>query len=195
MEKIAVVILNFNGVEHLKKHLSQVLRNSHPYDVIVADNCSTDKSLDYIKTIDGVKMIQNNENTGFAGGYNDALKQIEGQYDFYFLLNSDVEVSPNYIEPLLTVMEDNNIAACQPKVLSLIKHTSFEHAGACGGYIDKNYYPFCRGRIFDHVEEDIGQYESDSFVTWTSGAAMLIRSDCFHSVGGFDCNFCPHGRN
>ena len=151
MKKLAVVILNFNGVEHLKKHLTQIIKNSSPYDIIVADNCSTDKSIDYIKTINGVKVIQNNENTGFAGGYNDALKQIEGQYEFYFLLNSDVEVSPNYLEPLLTAMEDNNIAACQPKVLSLIKPTSFEHAGACGGYIDKNYYPFCRGRIFDHV--------------------------------------------
>ena len=192
MKKLAVVILNFNGVEHLKKHLSQVLRNSNPYDVIVADNCSTDKSIDYIKTIDGVKVIQNNENTGFAGGYNDALKQIEGQYDFYFLLNSDVEVSPNYLSPLLKAMDDNNIGACQPKVLSLIKPTSFEHAGACGGYIDKNYYPFCRGRIFDHVEEDKGQYASESYVTWTSGAAMLIRSECFHSVGGFDSSFFAH---
>jgi hypothetical protein len=192
MKKLAVVILNFNGVEHLKKHLLQVIENSSPYEVIVADNCSTDKSVDYLQTIEGVKVIQNNENTGFAGGYNDALKQIEGQYDFYFLLNSDVEVSPNYLVPLLKAMDDNNIAACQPKVLSLIKPNSFEHAGACGGYIDKNYYPFCRGRIFDHIEEDVGQYESESYVTWTSGAAMLIRSESLHSAGGFDSSFFAH---
>ena len=192
MEKLAVVILNYNGVDHLKKHLLHVLERSKPYDVIVADNYSTDESIDYIKTIDGVKIIQNNENTGFAGGYNDALRQIEGQYEFYFLLNSDIEVSQNYINPLLKGIGNTNIAACQPKILSLIKHNNFEHAGACGGYIDKNYYPFCRGRIFDSIEEDKGQYQSESYVTWTSGAAMLIRSECFHSVGGFDKSFFAH---
>mgnify|MGYP001431663901 CR=1 FL=1 len=192
MKKLAVVILNFNGVEHLKKHLSQVLKNSLPYDVIVADNCSTDKSVEYIKTVDGVQIIENENNNGFAGGYNNALKQIEGQYDFYILLNSDVEVSPSYLTPLIKAMKDRHLGACQPKVLSLDNHSSFEHAGACGGYIDKNYYPFCRGRIFDHIEEDIGQYESESYVTWTSGAAMLIRSECFHSVGGFDSSFFAH---
>ena len=192
MEKLAVVILNFNGVQHLKTHLPQVLKNSTPYDVIVADNGSNDDSLAYIKTLDGIKVIENKKNTGFAGGYNDALKQIEGQYEFYLLLNSDVEVEPNYLSRLLNVMEDKNIAACQPKILSLLRHSSFEHAGACGGFIDKNYYPFCRGRIFDHVEDDFGQYDSEVYVTWTSGAAMLIRSECFHSVGGFDNSFFAH---
>ena len=192
MKKIAVVILNYNGVEHLKKHLNNVLRHSAPYDVIVADNCSTDQSVEYINSVDGVKIIQNYENIGFAGGYNEALKQIEGQYEFYFLLNSDVEVSPNFLIPLVKTMEDRKIGACQPKVNALLKPNFFEHAGASGGFIDRNYYPFCRGRIFDHVEEDKGQYESESYVTWTSGEAMLIRSEAFHSVGGFDRSFFAH---
>lgn len=192
MKKAAVVILNFNGVEHLKKHLNNVLMHSAPYDVIVADNCSTDKSIAYIKSIDGIKIIQNSENVGFAGGYNAALKKIEGQYEFYFLLNSDVEVTPNFLIPLLKTMEDRKIAACQPKVNALVKPNFFEHAGASGGFIDRNYYPFCRGRIFDHVEEDTGQYNSSIEVTWTSGAAMLIRAELYHNSHGFDPTFFAH---
>lgn len=192
MKKVAVVILNYNGVEHLKKHLNNVLKYSAPYDVIVADNCSTDKSIAYIKSIDGIKIIQNSENVGFAGGYNAALKKIEGQYEFYFLLNSDVEVTPNFLIPLLKTMEDRKIAACQPKVNALVKPNFFEHAGASGGFIDRNYYPFCRGRIFDHVEEDKGQYNSSIKVTWTSGAAMLIRADLYHKSHGFDPAFFAH---
>lgn len=192
MKKVAVVILNYNGVEHLKKHLNNVLMHSAPYDVIVADNCSTDKSIAYIKSIDGIKIIQNSENVGFAGGYNAALKTIEGQYEFYFLLNSDVEVTPNFLIPLLKTMEDRKIAACQPKVNALVKPNFFEHAGASGGFIDRNYYPFCRGRIFDHVEEDKGQYNSSIEVTWTSGAAMLIRAELYHNSHGFDPTFFAH---
>ena len=192
MKKVAVVILNYNGVEHLKKHLNNVLKYSAPYDVIVADNCSTDKSIAYIKSIDGIKIIQNSENVGFAGGYNAALKKIEGQYEFYFLLNSDVEVTPNFLIPLLKTMEDRKIAACQPKVNALVKPNFFEHAGASGGFIDRNYYPFCRGRIFDHVEEDKGQYNSSIKVTWTSGAAMLIRAELYHNSHGFDPAFFAH---
>ena len=192
MSKVAVVILNFNGLAHLKKHLHTVLKHSAPFDVILADNCSEDGSLAYAHSIEGMQTIVNPKNTGFAGGYNDALEQLNGKYEFYFLLNSDIEVSAGYIEPLLKAMEDTSIAACQPKVRSLLQTTDFEHAGACGGYIDKNYYPFCRGRIFDHIEEDSGQYESESFVTWTSGAAMLIRSKCFHEANGFDSSFFAH---
>ena len=192
MKKVAVVILNYNGVEHLKKHLNNVLKHSAPYDVIVADNCSTDKSIAYIKSIDGIKIIQNSENVGFAGGYNEALKKIEGHYEFYFLLNSDVEVTPNFLIPLLKTMEDRRIAACQPKVNALVKPNFFEHAGASGGFIDRNYYSFCRGRIFDHVEEDKGQYNSSIEVTWTSGAAMLIRADLYHKSHGFDPAFFAH---
>ena len=192
MKKVAVVILNYNGVDHLKKHLNKVLKHSAPYDVIVADNCSTDKSIAYIKSIDGIKIIQNSENVGFAGGYNAALKKIEGHYEFYFLLNSDVEVTPNFLIPLLKTMEDRKIAACQPKVNALVKPNFFEHAGASGGFIDRNYYPFCRGRIFDHVEEDKGQYNSSIKVTWTSGAAMLIRAELYHNSHGFDPAFFAH---
>ena len=192
MSKLAVVILNYNGLEHLKKHLKNVLAQSAPYDVILADNCSTDQSLEYAKTIEGLKTIRNPKNSGFAGGYNEALEQIRGQYDFYILLNSDVEVSQAWITPLLDAMKDEKIAGCQPKVKSLTSPSKFEHAGACGGFIDSNYYPFCRGRILDHVEEDIGQYDSETYVTWTSGAAMLIRAELYHNANGFDSTFFAH---
>lgn len=192
MSKLAVVILNYNGLGHLKKHLKNVLAHSAPYDVILADNCSTDHSLEYAKTIEGLKTIRNPENSGFAGGYNEALEQIKGQYDFYILLNSDVEVSQGWITPLLDAMKDEKIAGCQPKVKSLTTPSKFEHAGACGGFIDSNYYPFCRGRILDHVEEDKGQYDSETYVSWTSGAAMLIRAELYHNASGFDSTFFAH---
>ncbi len=192
MKKLAVVILNYNGVVHLKEHLDNVIKYSAPYPVIVSDNSSTDTSIEYLKGRKDIILLKNDQNSGFAGGYNDALNKIEGDYEFYLLLNSDVEVTANYIKPLLDAMEEESLAACQPKIKALVKPNYFEHAGASGGFIDRNYFPFCRGRIFDHVEEDIGQYDSDIYVTWTSGAAMLIRANLFHIAGGFDRSFFAH---
>jgi GT2 family glycosyltransferase len=191
--KLAVVILNFNGKVHLEKFLPSVLEFSIPHQIIVADNCSTDDSVSFVRSnFPIVEIIQNKENGGFAKGYNDALKTLEGRFDFYLLLNSDVEVTENWIKPLLNTLENRKIAACQPKILSYNEKTKFEHAGATGGYIDEDYFPFCRGRIFDETETDSGQYDFQTEITWTSGAAMLIRSDLFHAVGGFDERFFAH---
>jgi GT2 family glycosyltransferase len=170
-----------------------VIKFSSDYKIIVADNDSTDDSISFLETnFPTVEIIKNRENGGFAKGYNDALKQIEGRFDFYILLNSDVEVTENWIEPLLATLEDKTIAGCQPKFLSFNDKTKFEHAGAAGGFIDADYFPFCRGRIFEETETDSGQYDFPIEITWTSGAAMLIRSDLFHIVGGFDEHFFAH---
>lgn len=191
--KLAVVILNFNGKSHLNSFLPSVIKFSKPHQIIVADNCSTDDSVSFLySNFPNVEVILNKENGGFAKGYNDALKQIEGRFDFYLLLNSDVEVSENWISPLLEKLENENIAGCQPKILSYTDKTKFEHAGAAGGFIDEDYFPFCRGRIFEETETDSGQYDFPIEITWTSGAAMLIRSDLFHAVGGFDEHFFAH---
>jgi GT2 family glycosyltransferase len=191
--KLAVIILNFNGRSHLEKFIPSVIEFSKPHHIIVADNCSTDNSASLLKiNFPSIEVILNHENGGFAKGYNDALKQIEGRFDYYLLLNSDVEVTENWIQPLLSSMEDELIAACQPKILSYADKSKFEHAGAAGGFIDKDYFPFCRGRIFEETETDKGQYDFPLEITWTSGAAMLIRSDLFHNVGGFDERFFAH---
>ena len=191
--KLAVVILNYNGKRHLKTFLPSVVSFSSPYQIIVADNCSTDDSVSFLQTnFPNVEIIKNNENGGFAKGYNDALIKLKGRYEFYLLLNSDVEVTENWIEPLLHVFENEKIAGCQPKILSYTDKTRFEHAGAAGGFIDKDYFPFCRGRIFEKTETDSGQYDYPLEITWTSGAAMLIRSDLFHLVSGFDERFFAH---
>lgn len=191
--KLAVVILNYNGIKHLETYLSSVLKFSNPYHVIVADNGSTDDSISFLQTnFHNIEIVQNEENGGFAKGYNDALKKIEGRFEFYLLLNSDVEVTENWIEPLLSVMDNKVVAACQPKILSYQNKTKFEHAGASGGFIDIDYFPFCRGRIFETTEIDSGQYDYPLEITWTSGAAMLIRAELFHSVGGFDEHFFAH---
>lgn len=192
-ERLAVVILNYNGKKHLETYLPSVIEFSSDYKIIVADNASTDDSISFLQTnFPTVEIIQNKENGGFAKGYNDALKQIEGRFDIYLLLNSDVEVTENWIAPLLETLEDKTIAGCQPKILSFNDKTKFEHAGAAGGFIDNDYFPFCRGRIFDETEIDTGQYNFPIEITWTSGAAMLIRSDLFHIVGGFDEHFFAH---
>lgn len=191
--KVAVVILNFNGKRHLETFLPSVVAFSKPYDIIVADNCSNDESISFLRTsFPTIEIIENQTNGGFAKGYNDALKHLEGRFEYYILLNSDVEVSENWIEPLLSSMEDRNIAACQPKIRSYNEKTKFEHAGAAGGFLDEDYFPFCRGRIFDETEIDSGQYDYPMEITWTSGAAMLIRSELFHSVDGFDPYFFAH---
>ena len=190
---VAVVILNFNGRKHLETFLPSVIEHSLPFTVILADNASVDDSVNYVRlTYPSVEIIQNQANDGFAKGYNDALKQIKGRFDNYLLLNSDVEVTPNWIPPLLKVLGNDKVVACQPKVLSYSDKSKFEHAGATGGFIDKDYFPFCRGRLFDNTETDLGQYDNLEEVTWTSGAAMLIKADQFHEVDGFDEDFFAH---
>lgn len=164
---------------------------SNGHEVVVADNCSTDESVSFLKeNFPNIRLIQNTSNGGFAKGYNDALKHIESE--FYLLLNSDIEVTQNWIEPLLEMMKDKHVAGCQPKVLSYHQKNSFEHAGACGGFLDKDFFPFCRGRIFQKVEEDLGQYDTPIEVFWATGAALMIRADVYHQVGGLDEDFFAH---
>ncbi len=191
---LAIVILNFNGQQHLETYLPSVLRYSKNIPIYVADNASTDHSITFLqKHFPQVHLIEQKRNFGFAGGYNVALEQIKGQFDYYLLLNSDVEVSENWIEPLKAFMDTHeNTAACQPKIKSWNNKDSFEHAGASGGFVDLHYFPFCRGRIFDTLEKDQHQYDYDIPVTWTSGAAMMIRANVFHQVKGFDSDFFAH---
>jgi GT2 family glycosyltransferase len=191
MQNIAVVILNWNGLNLLKSHLPNVIKNSGNARIIVADNASTDDSVDFIKNnFPTVEIISNLKNEGFAKGYNEALKRIESE--FYVLLNNDVEVSENWLNPLINVFSDSKVVGCQPKIISFNDRSSFEHAGASGGYIDRNYFPFCRGRIFDAIEKDNNQYDSKEEVFWSTGAALMIRAKEFHSVNGFDEDFFAH---
>ncbi|MDA9898025.1 glycosyltransferase family 2 protein [Flavobacteriales bacterium] len=190
--KVAVVILNYNGIHWLKKFLGDVVLKSPTADVYVADNASTDNSVKYIKTnFPNVKLVQNKSNEGYAGGYNNALQRIKS--DYYVLLNSDVEVTENWLSPIINLMDkDKSIAACQPKIKKYDNKSSFEYAGACGGYLDKYGYPFCRGRVFDTLEEDDNQYDEATEVFWASGACLFLRSTPFYEVGGFDWDFFAH---
>jgi GT2 family glycosyltransferase len=191
VKNIAIVILNWNGESFLKEFLPYVIRYSGDARIIVADNGSSDGSLALLKNdFPTIECIELDRNHGFAGGYNEALKQVEAE--FYLLLNSDIEVSPNWLDPLIELMEDKTIAGCQPKVLAHHNKTLFEHAGASGGYLDKNYFPFCRGRIFDIFEHDEGQYDGKTEIFWATGAALFIRAELFHQVGGFDPAFFAH---
>lgn len=191
--KVAVVILNWNGKRFLEKFLPSVITCNSPYaQVIVADNASTDDSVSFLKSkYPHIQIIQNTVNGGFAKGYNDALKQVNAEY--YVLLNSDVEVSPAWIDDVVKLMDsDTSIAACQPKIKDFNKKSHFEYAGAAGGYIDKYGYPFCRGRILNVIEEDKGQYNDTREVFWASGACMFVRAEYFHKAGGFDEDFFAH---
>lgn len=191
--KIAVVILNWNGKSFLEKFLPGVVDTSMGIaEVVVADNDSSDDSVAYLKQhFPDVTLIRNPENGGFSKGYNQALRHIKAEY--YVLLNSDVEVPEHWIEPVIEVMEsDKKIAACQPKILSYDDPTKFEYAGAAGGFIDQYGYPFCRGRIFQSIEEDKGQYDDITEVFWATGACMFVRASCFHEIGGFDEDFFAH---
>ena len=190
--EIAVVILNYNGKNFLEKFLPNVIEHSQNATIYVADNCSTDNSVNYLKTnFPNVKLILNSENGGFAKGYNDALKDV--QADYYVLLNSDIEVTPNWIPPCIELLEkDKSIAALQPKILAYHNKTHFEHAGAAGGYLDQDFYPFCQGRIFDEVEFDNGQYNHSHEVFWATGACLFIRAELYHSIGGLDDDFFAH---
>jgi GT2 family glycosyltransferase len=194
MNQTAVVILNYNGRKYLTDFLPSVINHSPDTTIYVADNASTDDSLVVLKAnFPSVKIIQLFENHGFAQGYNEALEQIKDQFQYYILLNSDVEVTPHWIEPVISLMESNpNIAACQPKILSYHEKTHFEYAGAAGGFIDRLGYPFCRGRVFLSIEEDFGQYNDTREVFWATGACMFVRADVFHNLEGFDGDFFAH---
>lgn len=193
MPETAIVILNWNGLEYLKRFLGTVVRHSSPAaEVFVADNGSTDDSVQWI-TINqpSVKIIRLDKNHGFAGGYNLALDQVQAKY--YILLNSDIEVTRGWLEPLIRHMNENEAsAACQPKILSWSRRDHFEYAGAAGGFIDKYGYPFCRGRIFDNVEKDNGQYDNNAGIFWASGACMIVRAEAWKLCGGFDDAFFAH---
>ncbi len=191
-KRAAVVILNYNGFFFLEKFLPDIIAHSHPYPVIVADNASTDQSVSFMqRSHPEIRLIQNSGNLGYAEGYNAALRQV--QADYYILLNSDVEVTDNWIQPVLDLMDkDPRIAACQPKIIDYNNRNHFEYAGAAGGFIDKYGYPFCRGRIFNHLEEDKGQYNDVHEVFWATGACLFVKSDAFKKVGGFDGDFFAH---
>nr|WP_319397301.1 glycosyltransferase [uncultured Carboxylicivirga sp.] len=194
MSKTAIVILNWNGSSLLKQFLPVVIKNSNRKDVeiIVADNASTDNSLEYIRmNHPEIKTILLDQNYGFAGGYNKALQQVEA--DYYILLNSDVAPESNWLNPLIGAMdEDENLAACMPKIRAYNSPKFFEYAGASGGYIDLFGYPFCRGRILNEIEEDKGQYNESLSVFWATGAALMIRADLYHKTGGLDESFFAH---
>jgi len=191
--KVAVVILNWNGKSFLEKFLPSIVSyNASFSEIIIADNASTDDSIDFLqKKYPSLRILQNVENGGFAKGYNDALKKIDAEY--YVLLNSDVEVTERWIEPVVEMMDaDKSIAACQPKLKAFDNKKQFEYAGAAGGFIDKFGYPFCRGRILDHIEEDKAQYDDVREVFWATGACLFIRAKQFHDVNGFDEDFFAH---
>jgi GT2 family glycosyltransferase len=191
-DQIAVVILNWNGQKFLEQFLPKVIQYSSIAKVCVADNQSSDDSVAFVKKhFPEVIIIQNTSNNGFAGGYNVALKQINAEY--YVLLNSDVEVTEHWLEPTIALMDSNkNIAACQPKILDYNHKHLFEYAGAAGGFIDKYGYPFCRGRVFNDLEEDKNQYNDAVEVFWATGACMFVRAEAFWKVGGFDIDYFAH---
>ena len=189
---ISVVILNWNGSAMLQRFLPSVIRYSEEAEIIVADNGSTDHSIDLLQEkFPSVRILPFRENYGFAEGYNRAIQQIETPY--VLLLNDDVEVTPHWLQPLLAFMNHHpEVAACQPKILSETQRELFEYAGACGGFIDHLGYPYCRGRIFNHVEKDRGQYDQVCPIFWATGAALLVRTDVYRKEGGLDKRFFAH---
>ncbi len=194
MKKVAVVILNYNGRKFLEEFLPTVIEHTDGElaEIVVADNASTDDSVAFMQErFPDIRLIVNDFNGGFATGYNVALRQIEAEY--YVLLNSDIEVTPHWIEPVVELMDaDRNIVACQPKILSYYERGKFEYAGASGGFIDRYGYPFCRGRLFQHLEEDKGQYDDSCEVFWATGACMFVRADLYLEHGGLDDSFFAH---
>jgi GT2 family glycosyltransferase len=192
LKKIAVVILNWNGVKLLEQFLPSVLSFSDEAQIYVADNASTDASVQFVKdNFPSVKIIENNGNYGFANGYNIALQQVEEEY--YALVNSDIEVTENWLTPILSIFEtEKDIAIIQPKILDFKNKEYFEYAGAAGGFIDKYGYPFCRGRIFETIEKDNHQYDDEIEIFWASGACFFIRKDVYRKLNGFDGDFFAH---
>ncbi len=193
MPKTAIVILNWNGAKMLRQYLPSVLQYSRDEaTVYVADNASADDSLELLRQhFPEVQLILLEKNWGFADGYNKALAQIDAEY--YLLLNSDIEVTHHWLTPLVEFMDSHpDVAACQPKLLSIFERDKFEYAGACGGYLDRYGYPFCRGRLFETVENDDGQYDTPAEVLWATGAALLVRARIYNNVGGLDGRFFAH---
>lgn len=192
MEQAAVIILNYNGLHFLKQFLPSVVNFSKGHRVIVADNGSTDASLSFLReNYPQVEIMAFQENYGFARGYDEALKHITNKYSI--LLNSDVEVTENWIDPIIEFMEtDDKIVACQPKIKAYHQKDTFEHAGAAGGFIDMIGYPFCRGRILDVLEKDNGQYNDICKIFWATGACFFVKTDVYRQLGGFDPIFHAH---
>lgn len=192
MDKTAVVILNWNGRSMLEKYIPTVLGNTDGAVIYVADNASTDDSLDMLsEKFPQVRQIVLDKNYGFADGYNKALRQVDAEY--FVLLNSDVEVTPGWLQTLVDFMDENRqVVACQPKIRSVSNRQMFEYAGASGGFIDRYGYPFCRGRLFDTIEEDKGQYDDVVDVFWATGACMITRAQTYNEVGGLDGRFFAH---
>lgn len=193
--KVAIAILNWNGKDFLAEFLPLVVQysSSEPgVDIVVIDNDSTDESLNYLRNnFADITLIELDKNYGFAEGYNRGLSKVKAEY--YLLLNSDVKVTPGWLTPLTDFMDNNSgCAAVMPSIRSLLRPEYFEYAGAAGGFIDKYGYPFCRGRIFSALEKDTSQYTSNVPVFWTTGAAMMVRSSLWHSLGGFDDLFFAH---
>lgn len=192
MKKIAVIILNFNGEDYLRKFLPSVIKNSNEADIIVADNGSKDGSIDLLKDkFPTVKTIIFKKNYGFAGGYNKAIDQVSHEY--IVLLNSDVQVTPDWLVPMYSYLDcHKNVAAAQPKIMSFHNQSLFEYAGAAGGYIDKYGYPYCRGRILSLREKDHNQYNSIEDIFWASGCSLFIRRKVYIEEGGLDADFFAH---
>lgn len=191
-KKIAVVILNWNGAKLLEQFLPSIVQFSNEATIYVADNASTDASIHVVKEqFPSVKIIQNDGNYGFANGYNIALQQVEEEY--YALVNSDIEVTENWLTPILSLFEnESNIAIIQPKILDYKNKEYFEYAGAAGGFIDKYGYPFCRGRLFETIEKDHHQYDDEIELFWASGACFFIRKEVYRKLNGFDGDFFAH---
>ena len=190
--KIAVVILNWNGEKLLEQFLPSIVQYSTEADIYVADNASTDDSVSYLKAFfPTVKIIQNESNLGFAEGYNEALKQVDS--DIFALVNSDIEVTENWLKPIIETFENEpKTAIIQPKLLDFKRKEYFEYAGAAGGFIDKFGYAYCRGRVFETLEKDKGQYDDNCEIFWASGACFFIRSSVFNELKGFDADFFAH---
>lgn len=188
----AVVILNWNGLQLLKTFLPSVVAHADNAKVYVIDNASSDDSVAYLKKqYPEIEIIQNPENTGFAGGYNRGLKFVKEKY--WILLNSDVEVTPNWIAPLIACLDSSpEVAAVQPKIKSYREKNKFEYAGAAGGLLDQLAYPYCRGRIFDTLEEDTQQYDENCRIMWASGACFAVKKEVFLNLGGFDEDYFAH---
>ena len=192
MASVSIVILNFNGRHFLEKFLPSVIQYSKGYDIVIADNNSSDGSIDFLKEhYPEIRLLLFSENYGFSGGYNKALAHLSS--DYFIILNSDIEVTNNWIPPLLSLFaKDDKIAAVQPKLMDFQHKDKFEYAGGAGGFIDKYGYPFCRGRIFDTIEKDYGQYDDTREIFWATGACLVIRAILFKTYGGFDNDFFAH---
>lgn len=189
--EIAVVILNYNGIQYLKQFLPNVIEHSNEATIYVIDNGSTDGSYNYLKSLHKVKTIRSEKNLGYTGGYNFGLKQLNEKY--LVLINSDIEVTTNWLKAPIELLQNNtNVAVCQPKLMDLNQRNKFEYAGAAGGFIDFYGYPFCKGRLFETLEEDVNQYNAVDEIFWASGACLFIKAEIFNKVNGFDNYYFAH---